>query len=88
MKPTEYKTTMRDVATFLLDGPRLAHDIGAHFWPDKCGYGPSHGGPSAVAVSASYLLGRMRIRGFVEQSWPDRRWYLTDEGHAFLRKAS
>lgn len=93
MKSTEHKTTMLDVMRFLLDGPQYADDIGAHFWPDKIGYGPARGGPSSCAVAATWLLSRMHHKGLVEkQRFEDlpnyRKWFLTDKGHEQLRAAA
>lgn len=91
MKRTEHKTTMRDVLMFLLDGPQYAEDIGAHFWPDKIGYGSPNGGPSSVAVAASWLLGRMCAKRLVEKQWNrDRQrfgpWEITTQGLQYLRE--
>jgi len=93
MKASEHKTTMRDVMLFLLDGPKLAEVIGEHFWPDKVGFGPPRGGPPSVAVSAAYLLGRMRVRGYVDKRLDQResnyaKWFLTDRGHQYLRETA
>lgn len=87
MKKSEHKTSTLEVLQFLLDGPARAEDIGAHFWPDKVGMGPSRGGPASVAVAASRFLGRLRQKRYVAQEWDGwRKWYLTDGGHEFIRK--
>lgn len=91
MKPSSHKTTMLDVLAFLVDGPQPAWKIGERFWPDKCRYGPSRGGPDSASVAASYLLGRMARRGWVEHYFDRSKtnyslWQVTDEGHKKLRE--
>jgi hypothetical protein len=56
---------------------------------DKIGYGSPRGGPSSVAVAASWMLGRLAAKGLVQKRFERQanhgRWFLTDAGHAFLR---
>lgn len=91
MKRSEYKVTTLDVLRVLADGPQFAENVGAACWPDKIGFGPSRGGPASVAVSASYMLGRLRKSGLVEQSLDRRvsnyaRWSLTTKGQEYLQE--
>ena len=91
MKHTEHKTTFADVLAFLeLNGPQYAEDIGAHFWPDKIGFGSPNGGPSSVAVAASWMLGRMRVSELVEKQWQKwsgpAPWEITNKGREYLRQ--
>lgn len=47
--------------------PFRAEDLGGRLWPHLDGRGPSRGGPSSCAVAATYMLGKLRRRGEVEQ---------------------
>lgn len=89
MKASEHKVTMLDVLTLLAVGPKTAQEIGEECWPDKVGFGSPNGGPSSVAVSASYMLGKLSKRVLVHQSnyrSNYRRWHLTNKGERYLRE--
>jgi len=53
--------------------PVRAESLGGDLWPHLDGRGPSRSGPSSCAVAATYMLGRLRARGQVEQL-RDRTW--------------
>lgn len=90
MKKSEHKTTMLDVLRFISQPNPItslrhsAANIGEYFWPDKASHGPSRGGPSSCAVSASYLLGKLRKRKLAEKDFKTGNWSITTEGRKFL----
>ncbi len=82
---TAHKATHNDVLQFLAAGPQTSQAIGTHFWPDKAGLGPAHGGPTSAATSAARLLGKLRAKRYVDRTaWPESKWYLTKVGRELL----
>ena len=80
MKKTSHRTNEREVLMFLNQNGQVSADqIGAHFWPDKTGYGPSRGGPGSHAVAAAWMLGKMRRKGLVFQN-RHGQWEVTEAG--------
>lgn len=84
MKASQHRVTGLDLLKLLCDGDQSAENLGATLWPDKIGYGPARGGPGSCAVSASYLLGKLRKRQLVGQDFKRHRWYITDAGRKHL----